>query len=292
MRRTVWRGTAIAGVGLLTLGLLAGAKPAGMERQPGELALTEHEQADVIRGADENERTRLETLFGDEGSYLPVAYTRAYYRVAAAADGATTVTEVGRSSPGPGSHLRLPDLRQAASSGSGFRYDLYASVGIARLSGPGYRWVIATYFRWNGSSGIDACNRNEDSIAAAWAGGLALQSDAATGFYQPYGRTANPLDIYRSDITPNVGVAWSFHELKQRSSQICTNANWGEGDAYIGEPSWLSRTSNVAMKYVHTKGSMSYSIGFSVPTGMGPSISVSPGDNNQWSAAAFATFNH
>jgi hypothetical protein len=283
---------AIAIVASLTLGLLAAARPAGMERQRGELALTEEEQAEVLIGADESERGRLETIFRDEGAYLPVAYTRAYYRVTTTADGSTTVTEVGRSSPRPGSHLRLPDLRMAASSGSTSRYDLHASVGIARLSGPGYRWVIASYFRWNGSSGIDFCNRNEDTIAAAWAGGLALHSDSATGVYQPYGRTVSPLDIYRSDVNPNVGVAWSFHELKQRSSQVCTSANWGEGDAYIGEPSWLSRTSNVVMKYVHTKGSTSYSIGFSVPSGMGPSISISPADNNQWSTAAFATFNH
>lgn len=292
MRRTVWRGTVIAVVGSLALGLLAAAGTAGMERQPGELALTEREQAEVLDGADDGERGRLETIFGDEGAYLPVAYTRAFFRVTTAADGSTTVTEVGRSSPRPGSHLRLPDLRLAAASGSTARYDLYASVGIARLSGPGYRWVIASYFRWNGSSGIDPCNRNEDTIAAAWAGGLALQSDSATGVYQPYGHTISPLDIYRSDVNPNVGVAWSFHELKQRSSQICTNANWGEGDAYIGEPSWQSRTSNVVMKYVHTKGSTSYSIGFSVPGGIGPSISVSPADTNQWSTAAFATFNH
>jgi hypothetical protein len=292
VRRTVWRGMAIAFGGSLALGLLAAARPAGMERQPGELALTEQEQAEVLSGADGSERGRLETVFRDEAAYLPVAYTRAYFRVTTAGDGSTTVTEVGRASPRPGSHLRLPDLRLAASSGSTSRYDLYASVGIARLSGPGYRWVIATYFRWNGSSGIDVCNSNEDTVAAAWAGGLALQSDSATGFYQPYGRTVSPLDIYRSDVNPNVGVAWSFHELKQRSSQVCTNANWGEGDAYIGQPSWLSRTSNVAMKYVHTKGSTKYSIGFSVPTGMGPSISVSPADNNEWSTAAFATFNH
>lgn len=279
-------------VGALALGLLAAAEPGGIERQPGELVLSEQEQAEVLSGADDGERDRLEVLFGDDGSYLPVAYTRARFRVTTGRDGMIIVTEVGPSRSRPGSHLRLPDLRTAAASGSTSRYDLYASVGIARLSGPGYRWVIASHFRWDGSSGIDACNRNEDSIATAWAGGLALHSDSATGFYRPYGQTISPLDIYRSDVTANVGVGWSFHELKQRNSQTCTNVHWGEGDAYIGEPSWQSRTSNVTAKYIHTKGSTSYSLGFTVPSGMGPSISVSPADGNQWSASAFATFNH
>jgi len=283
---------AILFIGAVTLGLLAAAKPAGLERLPGELILTEQEQAEVLRNAEDGERARLEAVFGAEDVYLPVAYTRAYYRVTISDDGTATATEIGPSSPRPGSHLRLPDLRTAAASGTTSRYDLYASVGIARLSGPGYRWVVATYFRWNGSNGIDFCNRNEDSIAAAWAGGLALQSDSATGYYQPYGRTISPLDIYRSEVSPNVGVGWSFHELKQRNSQTCTNVNWGEGDAYIAEPAWQSKISNVTMKYVHTKGSTSYRLGFSVPGGFGPSISVSPADDQQWSTAAFATFNH
>lgn len=292
VRTTVRRGTTLGFAGVLALGVLAAAKPAEVERQAGEVALTEPEQAEALSGADENERARLAAIFGDELAYLPVAYTRAYYRVTRAPDGTTTVTEVGRSNARPGSHLRLPDLRTASASGSTARYDLYASVGIARLSGPGYRWVVVSYFRWHGSSGIDACNMNEDSIAAAWAGGLALQSDASYGYYQPWGNTTTPLDIYRSDVAPNVGVGWSFHELKQRGSQLCTNVNWGEGDAYIGEPSWQSRTSNVMMKYVHTKGSASYRLGFSVPGAFGPSISVSPADSSQWSTAAFATFNH
>ncbi len=292
MRTRVWRTSTVAMVGALALGLLGGARPAGFDRQAGELVLTEEQQAEVLRGADDTERRRLESLFGDAGVYLPVAYTRAYYRIAIGPDGRAAVTEVGPSRARPGSHLRLPDLRTAASSGATARYDLYASVGIARLSGPGYRWVIASYFRWNGSDGIDQFNRNEDSIATAWAGGLALQADSATGFYRPYGNTTSPLDIYRSDVAANVGVGWSFHEQKQRSSQIWTNVHWGEGDAYIGEPAWQSRTSNVTMKYVHTKGSASYSLGFSVPGGVGPSISVSPSDSNQWSTAAFATFNH
>jgi hypothetical protein len=286
------RRLSVAVMGALALGLLAAAEPGGVQRQPGEMVLSEEEQAEVLRGADDRERDRLAALFGDEGAYMPVAYTRALFRVTTGRDGGAIVTEVAPSGPRPGSHLRLPDARIAAASGSTSRYDLYASVGIARLSGPGYRWVIASFFRWYGMDGIDFCNRNEDSIATAWAGGLALHGDSATGAYRPFGQTVSPLDIYRSDVGANIGVGWSFHELKQRTSQACSIVNWGEGDAYIGEPSWQSRTSNVTMKYVHTKGSTSYSMGFSVPGGMGPSISVSPADSNQWTAAAFATFNH
>lgn len=289
---TLRRGITVGLLGTLAMGLLVAATPAAIERMPGEIVLTEAEQAEVLRGADENERARLVELFGQDDKYLPVAYTRAHFQVSIAQDGTTTVTEVGKTERKPGSNLRLPDLRTASSSGSTTRYDLYASIGIGRLSGSGYRWVIANYFRWNGLNGIDWCNMAEDSIATSWAGGLTLYSDSYYGYYQPYGGTTNSLDIYRSDVAANTGVGWSFHELKQRSSQVCTLVNWGEGDAYISEPSWQSKTSNVVMKYVHTKGSGSYSLGFSIPGGVGTSITVSPADSNQWSTAAFADFSH
>jgi hypothetical protein len=292
MRRTRPRSTTVGIIAVVALGILAGAKPAGMEPIPGEVVLTEKEQAEILRTADPEERARLAVRYAQEDQYLPVAYTRAYYKVDVAPDGSSTLTEVGRTSPRPGSHLRLPDLSTASSSGVTTRYDLVASIGIGRLSGPGYRWVVANYFHWNGANGIDACNAAEDSIATSWAGGLTLSSDSYYGKYQPYGSLVSPLDIYRSDVAANSGVGWSFHELKQRSSQICTNVNWGEGDAYIREPSWQSKTSNVVMKYVHTKGSGSYSLGFSIPGGVGASISVSPADSNQWATAAFADFNH
>jgi hypothetical protein len=293
MHRILSRGVAVGVVAVVAFGVLAGAKPGGMERMPGEMVLSEREQAEILRTADPEERSRLDVIYARETEYLPVAYTRAHYRVDVAPDGSSTVTEVGRVEPRSGSHLRLPDLRTTAANGSTARYDLTASVGIGRLSGPGYRWVIANYFRWNGSTGIDACNVNEDSIATAWAGGLTLASDGYHGYYQPYGSTVTPLDIYRSDVAANLGVGWSFHELKQRNSQTCTNVNWGEGDAYITESMWQGKTSNVSTKYVHTKGSTSYSLGFGVGGfGIGPSISVNPADGNQWQAAAFATFNH
>ena len=287
----VRRRLAVGLVNVLLLGVLAAAEPTSIEPLPGEVFLTEAEQAEALRGADRDERARLARLFEDEGNVLPVAYTRALFRVDIHADGTQTVSEVGTPVRTPGSNLVLPDLRMAASSGSVARFDLYVSVGIGRLSGSGYRWVIANYFRWRGSSGIDACNVSEDSIATAWAGGLALYKDATYGYYQPFGGTVNALDIYRSDATANLGVGWSFHELKMRGSQVCTNVNWGEGDAYVTEQSWQDRISNVTTKYVHTKGNGSYSLGFSIPGG-GPSISVTPADSNQWSVAAFATYNH
>ena len=292
MRMRVGRAATMIIAGTLGMGLLAAATPPRMQAMPGEVVLTEAEQAEALRGADRDERARLAELFDQESWLLPVAYTRALFEVDVAADGGVTVTEVGRREPRPGSGLRLPDLRTAATSGSTARYDLYASIGIARLSGPGYRWVVANYFTWNGSNGIDPCNRAEDSIATSWAGGLTLYQDASYGAYRAFGGSVSPLDIYRSDVSGNSGVGWSFHELKQRSSQICTNVNWGEGDAYISEPAWQSRTSNVVMKYVHTKGSGSYSLGFSLPGGIGSSISVSPADSNQWATAAYATFSH
>jgi hypothetical protein len=292
MGTTTRRYITVGIAGATALLVLAAARPAAIELQPGEIVLTEAEQAQVLHGADKEERGRLAAMFRDDDRYLPVAYTRAHFRVTVTPDGRATVSEVGAAKPTEGSNLRLPALATSASSGATGRYDLYASVGIARLGGPGFRWVIASFFKWNGSNGIDPCNLNEDSIAAAWAGGLALYSDASYGYYQRFGGTTSPLDIYRSDVAPNLGVGWSFHELKQRGSQICTNVNWGEGDAYISQPSWQSRTSNVTMKYVHTKASASYSLGFGLPGGVSPSISVSPADGNQWTAAAFATFNH
>lgn len=292
MRLSSGRAVALMVAGMIAPGVLAAAGPPGIQAMPGEVVLTEVEQTEALRGTDRTERTRLAELFDREGAILPVAYTRALFQVDVGPDGEARITEVGRREPRPGSGLRLPDVRIAAASGSTARYDLYASIGIGRLGGPGYRWVVASYFRWNGSNGMDPCNRAEDSIATSWAGGLSLYQDASYGSYHPYAGSVNPLDIYRSDVSGNSGVGWSFHELKQRNSQVCTSANWGEGDAYISEPAWQSRTSNVVMKYVHTRGTGSYSLGFSIPGGIGTSISVSPPDSNQWATAAYATFSH
>jgi hypothetical protein len=289
-RRPIQLGVAAGTLLLVTLVLPVMAAPRGVSPLPGEVVLTEAEQARALRAADVDERDRLRRMFEDP-NVLPVSYTQRHVRIEVDARGIERVVEVGRVPADPGARLQLSDLRTADSGGTAKRYDLYISIGVGRLGGSGYRWVLANYFKWNGSNGMDPCNRAEDSIASAWAGDLALYSDASSGKYRLYSGRYDPIDIYRSDVQANKGVGWSFHELKQRNSQVCTSAWWGEGDAYISERTWQNRTDNVTMHYFHTKGTGSYSLGFGF-SGITPTVSISPADSNQWSIAAYGRFSH
>lgn len=98
---------------------------------------------------------------------------------------------------------------------------------------------------------------------------------------------AKSLDITRSDVTPNEGVSWTFHEWIDQS-QCCTrNMVWGDGTAYVRQNSWKNRTDNVVHKYFHTFGlSGSFSLSFYNAT-----ATISP-SSDQWSASAFASFSH
>lgn len=289
-RAKVWVTTGLA---LVILGSTsaspATARATPLVPMPGERILTEAQQARALEGMPAAERERLEVIFDDSANYLPVAYTRAYFAVVTNADGTTALQQVG-SFDDPGSNLRIPSgpttsTTSASTSGTGGNGDLYMSVAVWRTSTPGvYEWGIENYFQWNGISNMDPCNAVEESFGTSWAGDLYLYSDNWTGwwYFDP-----SSVYMYRSDATPNEGVGWSFAEWQPWATS-CDHVRQGRAAAYIRETSWQGRTDNVVHKYVHTKGGTgSYTLGFS-----NASITVSPNDSNQWSAAAYASFSH
>ena len=275
-------------LGLLTLVLLGAASATSpVTPMPGELILTEAQQAQALGGMPAEERERLQAVFDDPEAFLPVAYTRAFYRVVPDGQGGERVEQVG-SYEDPKSQLRIPSTLTAASSGTGGAYDLYISVAVWRTSTTGvYEWGIESYFDWRGSNGADFCNQNVDRFGTSWAGDLYLSSDNWNGKYNTIDGVTNDLDLYRSDATPNEGVGWAFHEWKPWVQTSCVQADWGRAAAYIRETSWAGRTDNVVHRYFHTKGTTSYSLSF-----YNASITITPGDSNQWSAAAYADFSH
>lgn len=262
----------------------AASPPPGVTPMRGERVLTEQQQAIAVRSAHANERPRLEALF-DGGHALPVAYSSAYFAAETDADGRVTMRPVGIVRE-DGSQLRIPDLSMAATSASAIRYDLYVSLGIARLSGPGYRWVIATYYDWRGTNGLGAWNAIRDGLATSWAGDLTLYDDACTGRYI---WDNLPIGCYLNEVSNNEGVGWDFHEFRACGGRCTTYANWGTADAYITETSWKGRSDNVSMKYVHTYADYVLSWSFGLKDAF---ITITPNTSAQWAIATYASFTH
>jgi len=289
-RKQPWRTTALV-LGSVAILLAAASVPAtaaGPTRMPDEMVLTEAQQDEALRGMGPEERERRAARWADP-TVLPVSYSRAYYRLEDDGTGRKVPVQVGRTDGSETPNFRVPNLDTAASSGSETRYDLYISVAIVRMTCSGcYQWGIDNWVDWKGGTGMDYANGAEESFGTSWAGNLYLHSDTRTGEYNKCcGTPIKKLDIYRSDATANEGVGWSFHEWGD-VSQCCTKSvNWADGTAYIRETSWKSRTDNVVHKYFHTKGNSSYSLSF-----FNAGITISPGDSNQWSIAAYATFSH
>ena len=276
--------TVVATLALVVPLTAAAAPPPGVAPMRGELVLSESQQAAAIRSAHANERPRLEALFDGEGQ-LPVAYSSAYFAAETGRDGTVRMKRVGTVRDA-GTQLRIPDLSTADMSDSTIRYDLYVSLGIARLSGPGYRWVIATYYDWRGTNGLGAWNGIRDGLATSWAGNLTLYDDACTGRYI---WDNLPIGCYLNEVANNEGVAWDFHEFRACGGRCTTSANWGTADAYITETSWKGRSDNVSMKYLHTYADYVLSWSFGLQDSF---ISITPNTSAQWSVAAYATFTH
>ncbi len=238
------------------------------------------------------EREERAARFADPNS-IPVAYSQAYVRVDRDAAGKETPVVVGGNAE-YGPNLHLSSLATAATTGNASRYDLYISVAVVRQTCSGcYQWAIDNWVSWSGSSptGLNCCNASEETFASAWAGGLYLWTDTKSGVYMPdaVGHVYSA-DIYRSDVSPNAGVGWSFHEWRQTCGMGCfVPLDWADGTSYIREDSWASRTDNVVNKYFHTFPVFSTSYALGYPGGV--SVSISP-TNDQWSIAAYAAFSH
>lgn len=144
---------------------------------------------------------------------------------------------------------------------------------------PNY-WTLQAFFNWTARP---LNQGGEDSFAVAWgSNALALISDDAWGRWTngTYNTT-----FYRSDVTANVGVGYSFNETSC-SSVFCPYADFGYVTAYIHETTFHNLATNVVAKYFHTYANSTYSLSFG--TG-GPSITITP-TTNQWSLAEYTEF--
>ena len=143
---------------------------------------------------------------------------------------------------------------------------------------PAYRWDITTYWKWKTPP---TNSPGEDSIAVAWANNLALNSAYGYGYY---GNGGGSIPEYQSDVTPNIGVAWSFNERKSCVRFSCY-ANYGYLLATIKETTAHGDDTNIVAKYFHTYQDISYTIGFQAV----PGIYITP-TSNQWSLAVSTDF--
>ncbi len=259
---------------------------------PGEKFLTPAEKLAAVESMRPDELEVLGDVFAEDAPGLVVAYARREVQVVSNEDGTVTLEPVGVTASGTeSSQLSIPSTAMAGGTKPGT--SLYASIVVTRTrSSPPYEWELQAYSDWiAGSTGMDAINASEDSMGVAWAGGLYIYSDYSSGKYKTCAGTELPLDIYRSDVTPNVGIGFSFHEWRTSNCgpfQPIPGMKYAFAATRIREPSWQSKTSNVVNKYFHTMGGLSYSLGFSAS---GPSVSISP-TSEQWSWAVYASFSH
>jgi hypothetical protein len=273
------RFAALPSLVLVALGVQSVFASQAVVPEPRELRLTAGERQLAVAGMRPGERAVLAAEFGDS-RILVAAYTRRLFTLDHHVDGSVTVEPVGINRKPPGSNLDIPALETA---GPGGYYDLYISVSVTRSRNccP-YEWRITNYFDWRGRDGMQCCNAEPDRVGSSWAGDLSLQADKYSGVYTGSGQS---IDIWRSDVTPNEGVGWSFRE--HLNSWGTQHANYGHFFAWIREPKWKGLTANVGMKYFHTTGGTT---GFSLSF-LNAGISISP-TSNQVSAAAYANFSH
>ena len=259
----------------------------------GEDFLTPAERKAVIQSMTAEERASLGNLFAAEAPGLVVGYVRREFVVSETPDGGRKVDPVGVIRDSPTGTISIPSHQMAGTTSltkPGTNLFISLTIVKTRSTSP-YEWQVYEYAQWGSQgswspAGMDCCNNHEDTMAAAWGGGLALYSDWESGKYQSQcvGEPAG-IDIYKSDIANNVGVAHSFHEWWDPDN--CP-MYYGHVDNRIRELTWRNRISNVSMKYFHTWGGYNYTIGFS---GTGPQISISP-TSSQWSAVLSLSFTH
>jgi hypothetical protein len=273
----------VSGTLVLAPRALASALPVPL---PAEAVLTDVERHHVLATMRPAERRLVGPLFADDAAGLVLSYTRRLYRIVTSPTGAPRLQELVPVTSAPGSGLRIPT---EAVAGSATKEDLYVSFTVVKIrSSAPYEWQVAPYAQWNGPDGMNPTNSSADAFAVAWAG----SSMHPTYVHRQSGagqRTSNwpcnsePLDIWPSDATPNVGTGWSFHEFGMWGCPM----RWGWADIRLRTDKMVGRTDNLVMKYFHTFGGLTYDLTFSQT----PAVTISP-TNEQWSLALFATYRH
>lgn len=291
MRR--FRGLAALAAVVVVATVLAGVAPrTAVAAMPGERTLSETQIQSALAALWPEEREYLAAKWADRTKILPVGFTLTYYDVRLDDQGRQELVPIYQSrETSEDSALVLPDTRLAG-TGTGGRYELAIAIWIGRTNYSGYEWQVEASFDWANDPfppHMNVGNRSEDMMGVSWAGNLAIDRDNRNVYmYQPSCDGATQGYIYRSDVTPNEGIGWSFRESAACAAVTFEHVDRGRGGVYIRETSWKSTSSNIAMKYVHTyaAGDVSYSLSFT-----NASISYSP-TAETWSAAAYTTFSH
>ena len=259
----------------------------------GEDFLSPVERQAVTDTMSAEERASLGHLFAPEATGLVIGYVRREFAVFETSNGGRAVEPIGVIRDRPTGAISVPAHLVAGTTNlTKPGTNLYISLTLVKIrSTSPYEWQVYEYAQWgvNGSyspAGMDCCNNVEDTMAAAWGGGLALHSDAESGKYQAW-CVGEPsiIDIYKSDVANNIGVGHSFHEWWDPDN--CP-MYYGWVDSRIRENRWRNMISNVSMKYFHTWGVFNYSVSFGVH---GPQINISP-TTAQWSAVLSLSFTH
>ncbi len=243
---------------------------------------------------------------------VPVAHKSVWLRHDTASDGSWTVVPVRilRASVATGygleEWLRHP---QSASGGTveplstDYYGDMYVSLTVNRDTRySGYVWLVASYVQVPSTAGVfqglfDTYNGTEDMLATAWAGGLALVRDYASGaYYRPTSVNPGPLDIHRADVVPNAGVAYMFHEWARTpcgpQGLYSCQLSWAQSWQNIREQRFVNQVSNAVVKYVHTAAaSISPEITVGT-TGGSLSIGVTPATAPKWTYSLYEYFLH
>lgn len=291
MRR--FRGLAALAAVVVVANALTGVVPrVAIAAMPGERTLSESQIQKALAALWPEEREHLAAKWADRTKILPVAFTLTYYDVRLDKQGREKLVPILQSSEtSEDSALVLPDTRLAG-TGTGSRYELAIAIWIGRTNYSGYEWQVEASFDWANDSfpaHMNVGNRSEDMFGVSWAGNLTINRDNSNVYmYSPSCNGNTQGYIYRSDVTPNEGIGWSFRESAACGAVLFEHVDRGRGGVFIRETSWKSTSSNIAMKYVHTyaAGETSYSLSF-----LNASISYAP-TAETWSAAAYTTFSH
>jgi hypothetical protein len=238
----------------------------------GETYLTDTQVAKILNSVPKDERDAIAPELSNP-DVLPVAYKRTLFALETASDGTEQLVPV-----------ETVDADTVALGGMTAVVDpvtwngLYATLTVVRDTTytAGYRWSTQIYFKFTTGDGMHGGNCSEDSVALSWA-----NSELASGNYYQSGTwvyptgTKKPLDIYKSDGTPNQGVGWSFHEwAPDGGCNYFIRLNTGLAKASLTEPTFLGKDTNIVAKYFHTypSSTTSYSLGFPG----GGTINISP----------------
>ncbi len=281
--------TAILVATLVSVPPALGASP--VVPMPGEYVLSDAQRRYAVKAMTAQERERLGHLFEDGAPGQVVAYARRGYSIVTSSNGTQTLEPVGVVDDSFHAFSVPPTSVATQTTSIKPGTDLFHSFVVYKTrSTTPFEWYVENYIEWRGVAGLEVQNSAEDGLASAWAGNLYIDRSSGGGKHAACSfASTTPVNIYQSDGTPNVGLAYSFQEWGGGGWCGAAPTKFAYTSIYIREGSWKNKTDNAMGKYTHTWGTTNISFGFSAT---GPSISVSGGGTNKWSTNLTIAFAH